>query len=76
MWPKVGGLGWDPNMSSPFKSDVVLKVEGAKIGAKSIVVPRWHLIVSYISSGSKFISLCSYVIDISWNPTLLFAGAR
>ena len=51
MWPKVGGLGWDPNMSSPFKRNVDLKDEDEEIIIESLLVPMGHLLVVYLSIG-------------------------
>jgi hypothetical protein len=39
-------------MPSPFKSSVVLKVEGEEIVVESLLIPMWHLIVEYISTRS------------------------
>lgn len=42
MSPKVGRLGLDPNMRSPFKASIVLKAKDEEIVAKSRLVPMLH----------------------------------
>jgi hypothetical protein len=39
------GLGLDPNMPSPFKSSLVLKVEDAEIAGVWSLVPKSHPLV-------------------------------
>jgi hypothetical protein len=39
-------------MSSPFEICIVPKVEGEEIVVESLSVPMWHLLVSYLSTGS------------------------
>jgi hypothetical protein len=39
-------------MPSPFKSNIVLKLEGEEIVVESLMVPMWHILATYISTGS------------------------
>ena len=58
-------------MLFPFKSSIVLAVEGEKIDTELLLVPMWHLSVAYISIGSLVLLIpCSSAIDALQHPTL------
>jgi hypothetical protein len=63
-------------MPSPFKSSVVLKVEGEEIVVESLLIPMWHLIVEYISTRSILLWLCVGAIGALLYPALLLARAK
>jgi hypothetical protein len=63
-------------MPSPFKNNIVLKVEDEEIAAKSRLVPMLHLQVACLSTRSILHGSCTDIIDTLWYLKLLSTEAR